>query len=105
MLVSTHQPEANNYTDKIVISQEALIICSVVDILGFIMGTICNSLVILTIILTRKLRSSSINRAVLHLCMADLFVIMIDVPLTTTILIGNHIHYMVSMCLNTRNVT
>ena len=90
----------SNQTENVVISQEALIVCAVVDILGFFTGTICNFLVVITISMTKKLCNSSINRAVLNLCLADLFVILVDIPLTTTILIGNHIHYAVSKCLS-----
>ena len=47
-------------------------------------------IIIMTIIMTKKLLNTSINRAVLNLCLADLLVILVDVPLTTVILIANH---------------
>ena len=90
-------PKTNNYTDNVIISKEALIVCTILEILGFVTGTICNCLVVITIAMTKKLLNSGINRAVFNLCLADLFVILIDVPLTTAILIGNHIHYLVSI--------
>ena len=96
MSSETELPKINNYTDNVIISREALIVCTILDILGFVTGTICNCLVVITIAMTKKLLNSGINRAVLNLCLADLFVILIDVPLTTVILIGNHIHYSVS---------
>ena len=87
---------SNKIRDIVLISREALVLCSFVNAAGFVSGTICNTLVMVTIAMTRKLLNTSINRAVLNLCLADLFVILIDVPLTTAILIGNHINYMVS---------
>ena len=84
-------------TEIVVVSREALMVSSFLNMAGFISGTICNTLVIMTIAMTKKLLNTSINRAVLNLCLADLLVILIDVPLTTTILIGNYMNYMVSM--------
>ena len=87
--------ERNNLTENVVISQEALVVCSIVNLAGCISGAACNILVMMTIAMTKKLYNSSINRAVLTLCLADLFAVLVDVPLTTTILIGNHLSYMV----------
>ena len=89
--------QSSEITENVVISREALMVCSFVNMAGFISGTICNTLVIMTIAMTKKLLNTSINRAVLNLCIADLLVILIDIPLTTTILIGNHMNYVVSM--------
>ena len=87
--------ERNNLTENVVISQEALVVCSIVNLAGCVSGAACNILVMMTIAMTKKLYNSSINRAVLTLCLADLFAVLVDVPLTTTILIGNHLSYMV----------
>ena len=92
--------QSSETTENVVISKEALMLCSFVNVVGFISGTICNTLVIMTIAMTKKLLNTSINRAVLNLCLADLLVILIDVPLTTTILIGNHLNYTVSIILS-----
>ena len=88
---------SSEITEIVVVSREALMVSSFLNMAGFISGTICNTLVIMTIAMTKKLLNTSINRAVLNLCLADLLVILIDVPLTTTILIGNYMNYMVSM--------
>ena len=90
-----HLFERNNLTENVVISREALVVCSIVNLAGCISGAACNILVIMTIAMTKKLYNSSINRAVLTLCLADLFAVLVDVPLTTTLLIGNHLSYMV----------
>ena len=105
MISSLIQPNLQmiNFTetmsDNVFISREAVVVSSFVNVAGFVSGLICNTLVMMTITMTKKLLNTSINRAVLNLCMADLFVILVDVPLTLTILVGNHINYMVSMVL------
>ena len=96
--------QSSETTENVVISKEALMLCSFVNVVGFISGTICNTLVIMTIAMTKKLLNTSINRAVLNLCLADLLVILIDVPLTTTILIGNHLNYTVSIILSAMTI-
>ena len=91
--IETNQWSAVNISDNVIISKEALIVTTAINVTGFISGTICNSLVMMTIAMTKKLLNTSINRAVLNLCLADLLVILIDVPLTTAILVGNYIHF------------
>ena len=91
--IETNQWGAVNISDNVIISKEALIVTTAINVTGFISGTICNSLVMMTIAMTKKLLNTSINRAVLNLCLADLLVILVDVPLTTSILVGNYIHF------------
>ncbi len=56
----------------------------------FVLGLVCNSLVVSTILRTRSLFHSSINRAVLSLCLADFITVLVDQPLMLITLIGNH---------------
>ena len=68
-----------------------------VSLLLFILvaGTLCNACVILTICRTMTLRRSSINRAVLSLCCANLLALTLDLPLTCLVLVGNFHDFMV----------
>ena len=81
------EPQRINFTslDNVFISREAVVVSSFVTVAGFVSGLICNTLVMMTITMTKKLLNTSINRAVLNLCMTDLLVILVDVPLTLTI--------------------
>ena len=88
-----NQSSAINNSDNVIISEWAVFATTSINLIGIISGTICNSLVIMTIIMTKKLLNTSINRAVLNLCLADLLVILVDVPLTTVILIANNKQY------------
>jgi hypothetical protein len=74
-------------------------VCAVVTgcALIFVSGLVCNAFVISTIWRTRALRTSSINRAVLSLCVADILSVLADIPLTALIVIGNAAGYAVSL--------
>ena len=77
----------NNAT---VISRPALAFSLSTCLVTMIIGAVCNFFVIFTILKTRSLRQSSINRAVLNLCCADLITVCLDVPLMSMILITNY---------------
>ena len=64
---------------------------------NFVFGLVCNSLVISTILRTKSLCNSSINRAVLSLCLADLLTVIVEVPLMTVTLVGNYVEFMVGI--------
>ena len=64
---------------------------------NFVFGLVCNSLVISTILRTKSLCNSSINRAVLSLCLADLLTVIVEVPLMTVTLVGNYAEFMVGI--------
>ena len=91
-LVVDNQWSAINDSDNVIISAWAIYASASINVAGFISGTICNFLVIMTITMTKKLLNTSINRAVLNLCIADLLVILVDVPLTSVVLLGNYNH-------------
>ena len=63
---------------------------------NFVFGLVCNSLVISTILRTKSLCNSSINRAVLSLCLADLLTVIVEMPLMAVTLVGNYVDFMVS---------
>ena len=89
-----NQWSAINGSDNVIISVWAIYTAASINVAGLVSGTICNILVIMTIAMTKKLLSTSINRAVLNLCIADLLVILVDVPLTSIVLVGNYNHYL-----------
>ena len=62
---------------------------------NFVFGLVCNSLVISTILRTKSLCNSSINRAVLSLCLADLLTVIVGMPLMVVTLVGNYVEFMV----------
>lgn len=78
------------------INLETLSVALSISGLTLIVGLVCNFCVILTILRTPSLRTSSINRAVLSLCVADLITVLADIPITAAILVGNHYFYLVS---------
>ena len=88
--------ETDDAMPRVHITKGALAITSCIFILIFVVGLVCNALVIATICRTRTLRTSSINRAVLSLCFADLITSVLDVPFTFLILLGNYFDFMVS---------
>ena len=81
------------------ITKASMAVTSIIFSLIFFVGVICNTLVITTICRTHTLRTSSINRAVLSLCLADLLTSMLDVPFTFIILLGNYLEIMVRCLL------
>ena len=89
-----NQWSAINGSDNVIISVWAIYTTASINAAGLVCGTICNILVIMTIAMTKKLLNTSINRAVLNLCIADLLVILIDVPLTSIVLVGNYNHFL-----------
>jgi hypothetical protein len=80
---------------RVHITRSAAIFISLLGLFNFVFGLICNSLVITTILRTKSLVNSSINRAVLSLCCADLITVVVDQPLLALTLIGNFYGYMV----------
>ena len=97
-----NQWSAINGSDNVMISVWAIYTTVSINVAGLVSGTICNILVIMTIAMTKKLLNTSINRAVLNLCIADLLVILVDVPLTSIVLVGNYNHHLAvsKFCLN-----
>ena len=87
--------EGNELGKHIKVTRAALVFCSTVNACGFFIGLVCNILVIVTISMTRKLYKSSINRAVMNLCFANVLVVVLDIPLTNIILFGNFTDQMV----------
>ena len=85
---------ANGTTVRITL--EAAAVIWTLAAFNFVFGLVCNSLVISTILRTKSLCNSSINRAVLSLCLADLLTVVVEVPLMAVTLVGNYIEFMVS---------
>ena len=81
--------------DYVHISREALAFNAILNLTTMAVGLVCNTCVIFTVAKTKHLRRSSINRAVVNLCIADLVTICLDLPLTTSILVGNYYQVMV----------
>jgi hypothetical protein len=100
MNITTASEDEHWGPPTILISRPALAFTTSVNLVAVLVGTVCNCCVIVTILKTRNLRRSSINRAVLNLCFADLLTIFLDVPLTSAILLGNYFGYQVSLLLN-----
>ena len=86
---------SSNDTDidivEVRISSPAVTASVAFGISSFLLGLACNALVIATILRTRSLKTSSINQAVLSLCVADVVTVLLDVPATSIILLLNHL--------------
>ena len=73
----------------VVVGWPALSFCLAVNVATFAVGLACNALAAATIVRTRALIASSINRAVLSLCLADLICVLAELPLATAVVAAN----------------
>ena len=94
-VVIRHAGHHHNETRLVHIYVETLVVTTLMNSVTFVGGFLCNVMVIQTILRTNTLKTSSINRAVMNLCFADLITVLVDTPVSTIILYGNHLHIMV----------
>ena len=86
---------STNGATTVRITLEAASVIWTLAAFNFVFGLVCNSLVISTILRTKSLCNSSINRAVLSLCLADLLTVIVGMPLMVVTLVGNYVEFMV----------
>jgi len=93
--------QMENFSSAVAVGPVALALSTVLCLASITAGAVCNVLVVITIRRTRTLAASSINRAVVSLCLADLLTVVVEAPLTMSILIGNFVGHVVrTLCCN-----